>query len=53
LPPVCTSFEDIDFINSKRRTVQIFGGTQKYFGGTQVEKYCTRPWLLAITKSTL
>jgi hypothetical protein len=33
LPPVCTSFEDIDYINTKRRTVQIFGGTQ-------VEKHC-------------
>jgi len=26
--PVCTAFEDIDYINSNRRTVHIFGGTQ-------------------------
>jgi hypothetical protein len=24
---------------NKKRNVQIFGGTQKYFGGTQVEKH--------------
>ncbi len=45
MPPVCTYFEDIDYINSKRRTVQIFDRTQKYFGGTQVEKH----WLTGIT----
>jgi len=31
------------YIKSKRRNGQIFGGTQKYFGGTQVEKHCLRP----------
>jgi hypothetical protein len=24
------------------KNVKIFGGTQKYFGGTQVEKHCPR-----------
>jgi hypothetical protein len=35
---------------NKKRNVQIFGGTQKYFGGTQVEKHCTRPWLLSSSR---
>jgi hypothetical protein len=27
---------------NKKRNVQIIGGTLKYFGGTQVEKHCSR-----------